>query len=98
MAAASLPLQEKIKIYGFSLLLTLTIYVIIDLYVPARDFLAGNPMTFEQVMAHLQLGKKLPFILIITVLMAIRNIKKKNQALAAEPADETPRADALKTS
>ncbi|MFB9865354.1 hypothetical protein [Rufibacter immobilis] len=82
MAAPSIPLKEKILVCLGSFLLTLTIYLVIDLYTPIKQLLAGQQMTFSEVMAHFQLQKKALFIVVITVLMSRITIRKRNQKLA----------------
>ncbi|GGK61224.1 hypothetical protein ACD591_12580 [Rufibacter glacialis] len=82
MITPTLPLQEKLRIFAGSLLLTVTIYLIIDLYVPAKMFFSGNAMSFSELLAHVQMHKKAPFIALITFLMARTTIKKRTKALA----------------
>ncbi|WP_210486691.1 hypothetical protein [Rufibacter aurantiacus] len=83
MSEPTLPLKEKLKICLLSFLLTLAIYLVIDLYVPAKKLLAGEEMGFSELVTHFQFYKKAPFIVAITVLMSVNNIKKKTKALAA---------------
>ncbi|RNI33176.1 hypothetical protein EFA69_01805 [Rufibacter immobilis] len=82
MAVPSIPLKEKVLICLGSFLLTLTIYLVIDLYTPLKQLLAGQKMTFSEVMAHFQLQKKALFIGVITVLVSRITIRKRNQKLA----------------
>ncbi|KAA3436131.1 hypothetical protein [Rufibacter hautae] len=83
MAAPALSPKEKTKIYLTSFLLVLVIYMVIDLYVPIKKMIAGHDFAFSELIAHLQLPKKAPFIVLITWLMSMSRIEKKTKALAA---------------
>ncbi|WP_205501609.1 hypothetical protein [Rufibacter psychrotolerans] len=83
MSAPTIPLKEKLTIYLGAFLLTLTIYLVIDLYVPIKHLVAGQRMSLPEVMTHLQFYKKAPFILLITFLMGRSTIRKRTLKRAA---------------
>jgi hypothetical protein len=89
MPTPSLPLNEKIKIYVGSFLLTLAIYTVIDMYVPVKRLWAGEVMSFQELVAHIQWHKKAPFIALITFLMGRSTVKKRTKALAEEPGNDS---------
>lgn len=66
------------------MLLTLAIYLVIDLYVPAKKLLAREEMSFSELVTHFQFYRKAPCIMAITVLMSVNHIKRKTKALTAE--------------
>ncbi|AKQ44477.1 hypothetical protein TH63_00620 [Rufibacter radiotolerans] len=88
MPAPTLPLKEKIKIYLGCFLLTLAIYTVIDMYVPMKKLWAGEVMSFQELVTHIQWHKKAPFIALITFLMGRSTIKKRTKALTEGPARE----------
>ena len=89
MPTPTLSLREKIKIYAGSFLLTLAIYTVIDLYVPAKRLWVGEEMSFQELVMHIQWHKKAPFIALITFLMGRSTIKKRTKALAEKQGKES---------
>jgi hypothetical protein len=85
MPTPTLPLKEKIKIYVGCFLLTLAIYTVIDMYVPMKRLWAGEVMSFQELVTHIQWHKKAPFIALITFLMGRSTVKKRTKALPEAP-------------
>ncbi|ALI99412.1 hypothetical protein [Rufibacter tibetensis] len=92
MPAPVLTIKDKIKIFIKSFLLVLVIYVVIDLYVPIKMMIAGHDFAFSELVSHLQLHKKAPFIVLITWLMSISSFKKKTKALAEKQTESQQKA------